>query len=118
MGAQLGLGSADGKLMLYNGGYGEDHTTFDCYDIAAGRLLWTYPNNFTGVHGSHRACAPEVGMIRGAFDICGAATLPEPIGNIWVVPTNKGEWHLLTEKGYEMLPTMDLVVKKAVEVTK
>jgi hypothetical protein len=26
--------------------------------------------------------------------------LPEPIGNIWVVPTNKGEWHALTEKGF------------------
>ncbi len=100
MGAQHGHGSADGKFMLWNGGYGEDHATFDCYDMATGKALWTYPNNFTGVHGSHRACAPEVGMIRGAYDICGSATLPAPIGNVWVVPTNKGEWHVLTEKGF------------------
>jgi len=100
MGAQMGLGSPDGKYMLYNGGYGEDHSTLDCYDIAGGRLLWTYPDNFTGVHGSHRAIPAEVGMIRGAYDIVGAAQLPAPVGDIWVVPTNKGEWHVLTEKGF------------------
>jgi len=100
MGAQMGLGSADGRLMLYNGAYGEDHSTFDCYDIASGRLMWTYPNNFTGVHGSHRAIPAEVGMIRGAYDITGTARLPAPVGCVWVVPTNKGEWHVLTEKGF------------------
>ncbi len=100
MGAQHGHGSADGKFMLWNGGYGEDHTTVDCYDIASGKKMWTYPSNFTGVHGSHRAVAPEVGMIRGAYDITGSATLSAPVGNIWVIPTNKGEWHVLTEKGF------------------
>ncbi|OPZ26045.1 MAG: putative major pilin subunit [Lentisphaerae bacterium ADurb.BinA184] len=84
----------------WNGGYGADHSTVECYEIASGRLMWTYPSNYTGVHGSHRACPPEVGMIRGAYDICGSATLPPPIGTIWVIPTNKGEWHALTEKGY------------------
>lgn len=100
MGAQRGCGSADGRFMLYNGAYGEDHSTVDCYDIEAGRLAWTYPSNFTGVHGSHRACGPETGMIRGAYDIAGAAKLPPPVGNIWVIPTNKGEWHILTERGF------------------
>jgi len=100
MGAQMGLGAADGRFMLYNGAYGEDHSTFDCYDVASGKRMWTYPNNFTGVHGSHRAIPAEVGMIRGAYDLVGAARLPAPIGDIWVVPTNKGEWHVLTEKGF------------------
>ena len=100
MGAQLGHGSADGRFMLYNAAYGEDHSTLDCYEIDSGRLLWTYPSNFTGVHGSHRACGPIVGMLRGAYDITGSAKLPAPIGNLWVVPTNKGEWHVLTEKGF------------------
>src|SRR5207244_4019577 len=54
----------------------------------------------TGVHGSHRACSAEVGMMRGAYDITGTAKLPDPIGNIWVIPTNKGEWHALTDKGF------------------
>ena len=100
MGAQRGHGSADGRYMLWNGGYGLDHATVDCYDIATGKLAWKYPSNFTGVHGSHRACGPETGMIRGAYDICGVAKLPDPIGNIWIIPTNKGEWHVLTEKGF------------------
>ncbi|HUS59116.1 MAG TPA: hypothetical protein VM141_10730, partial [Planctomycetota bacterium] len=100
MGAQRGHGSADGRFMLYNGGYGADHSTFDCFNIETGKLMWTYPNNFTGVHGSHRACPPEVGMIRGAYDICGAAKFPTPIGNTWIIPTNKGEWHVLTEEGF------------------
>ncbi len=100
MGAQWNHGSADGRLVLWNGGYGVDHSTFDCFDIASGQLLWTYPNNFTGVHGSHRAPPPEVGMIRGAFDIAGSVKLPDPIGNIWVIGTNKGEWHALTERGF------------------
>ena len=100
MGTQLGLGSADGRLMLYNGAYGEEHSTFDCYEIATGRLRWTYPNNFTGVHGSHRAGPAEAGLIRGAYDVAGCARLPKPVGGIWVIPTNKGEWHVLTERGF------------------
>lgn len=100
MGAQKNAGSADNRFVLWNGSYGDDHSTVDCYELASGKLMWTYPSNFTGVHGSHRACPPEVGMLRGAYDICGAVTLPPPIGNLWVIPTNKGEWHALTEKGY------------------
>ncbi len=100
MGAQHNHGSVDGRFVLWNGLYGEDHTTLECFDVASGQRMWTYPSNFTGVHGSHRAVAPEVGMIRGAYDICGAAKLPAPVGNVWVIPTNKGEWHVLTEKGY------------------
>lgn len=100
MGAERGMGSADGRLMVYNGHYGEDHSTLDCFDIASGLRLWTYPSNFTGVHGSHRAPGPEKGMLRGAYDICGTAKFPAPLGNIWLVPTNKGEWHILSEGGF------------------
>ncbi len=104
MGAQKGHGSADNRLMLYNGEYGLDHSTFDCFDIVAGKKLWSYPNNFTGVHGSHRAPGPVGGLIRGAYDVVGSVRLPEPIGNLWVVPSNKGEWHLLTQRGYYLSP--------------
>ena len=95
-----GLGSADGRLVLKPGDYGEAHTTLTCYDIASGRKLWAYPDNFNGVHGSHAAPAAEVGLIRGSFGPCGAAKLPDPIGNIWVLATNVGEWHILTERGF------------------
>jgi outer membrane protein assembly factor BamB len=95
-----GLGSADGTLVLRGGEYGESHTQFTCGEIAAGRVRWTYPDNFVGVHGSHRAPPPAPGLIRGSFGPCGTAKLPAPIGNVWVMPTNVGEWHILTERGF------------------
>ena len=95
-----GLGSADGRLVLQGGRYGETSTWINCYDIATGKLRWRYPDNFNGVHGSHRACPPRAGMIRGSFGACGAAKLPEPIGNIWMIATNVGEWHILTGEGF------------------
>jgi hypothetical protein len=95
-----GLGSADGRLVLYNGNYNVERSTFRAFDIASGKMLWSYPNNFVGVHGSHNATGPETGMIRGAFGIAGVAKLPAPLGNVWAIPTNVGEWHLLTEDGY------------------
>ncbi len=95
-----GMGSADGRFVLRGGAYGETHTLFTCADIASGQIRWTYPDNFNGVHGSHNACPPTVGMIRGSYGPCGTAQLPKPIGNVWVIPTNVGEWHLLTEDGF------------------
>lgn len=100
MGAQRGCGSPDGKLMLYNGVYGVDHSDLPCYEIETGKLLWTYPNNYVGVHGGHKAPPPQAGMIRGAYDIVGAGALPDPIGDIFVIATDKGEWHILTGQGY------------------
>ena len=95
-----GLGSADGRLVLKGGDYGVDCTWLSCYEIASGRMLWRYPDNFNGVHGSHRACPPKVGMIRGSYGPCGTAKLPAPIGDVWVIPTNVGEWHILTAEGF------------------
>ncbi|NQT86969.1 hypothetical protein HQ560_09405, partial [bacterium] len=95
-----GLGSADGRLVLQGGDYGKDMTWLHCYDIASGKRMWSYPDNFNGVHGSHRAVPPEAGMIRGSFGPCGAAKLPEPIGDAWVIATNVGEWHILTGRGF------------------
>ncbi|MBM4036199.1 MAG: hypothetical protein FJ291_31070 [Planctomycetes bacterium] len=73
---------------------------FECYDTADGRLLWKYPNTFSGVHGSHKAPPPEVGLIRGAFGLVGNALLPRPVGGIWAINGNIGEWHMLTEDGF------------------
>jgi hypothetical protein len=100
MGAGAGMGSADDRLVIYNGAYGTDRGVFNVYDIAAGKKIWSYPDNFVGVHGSHNATPPEIGMIRGAYDITGTAKLPDPIGNIWVIGTNVGEWHILTGDGF------------------
>ena len=38
-----------------------------CYDIASGQRALDYPDTFVGVHGSHNAPPPEVGLIRGSF---------------------------------------------------
>ena len=73
---------------------------FSCYDVATGKLRWSYPNTFHGVHGSHNAPGPQNGLIRGAFGIVGSASLPDPVGDAWVINTNVGEWHMLTRDGF------------------
>jgi outer membrane protein assembly factor BamB len=100
MGFARGLGSTDGKLIVYNGVYGQDHSDFVCHDIEGGKLLWSYPNNYVGVHGGHKAPPPQAGMIRAAYDIVGTGKLPDPIGDIFAIGTDKGEWHLLTGAGF------------------
>ncbi len=95
-----GFVSADSRLVLEGGNNNVVHSAYTCYDIATGQRLWSYPDNFTGVHGSHNAPPPAIGLIRGSFGPCGSATLPAPIGNIWAIPTNVGEWHLLSEAGF------------------
>ncbi|NQT88344.1 hypothetical protein HQ560_16375, partial [bacterium] len=71
-----------------------------CMDTATGKTLWTYPNDWHGVHGSHRAPPPEPGLLRGVFGFIGAAKLPEPVGDVWVMNTNVGEWHAMTSRGF------------------
>ncbi len=95
-----GMASADDSLVLQPGRYGEAHSVLNCFDIGSGELRWSYPDNFVGVHGSHNACPAEVGMIRGSYGPTGSVKLPRPVGNIWVLPTNVGEWHILTEDGF------------------
>ena len=77
-----------------------DETFFKCFDMANGKLIWKYPNTFAGVHGSHKAPPPEVGLIRGAFGLVGNSLLPTPVGGIWAINGNIGEWHVLTEDGF------------------
>ena len=89
--------SPDNRLILSSD---ERDNLYRCYDVETGRLLWSYPNTFHGVHGSHYAPGPEVGLIRGAFGFVGSAKLPAPIGTIWAINTNVGEWHVLSEGGY------------------
>ena len=97
----IGLGSTDGRLLLQGGEESVIHCWDRCFDIATGKQLWTYPDTFVGVGGSHLAPPPEVGLIRGSYyGPCGTAALPKPLGNIWVIATNLGEWHILTEEGF------------------
>ena len=95
-----GIPSADGKLLLAGNGGGAHYDRFTCLALPAGDVRWWYPNTFAGVHGSHLAPPLEVGLIRGCLGVVGTARLPEPVGNIWAISTNVGEWHLLSERGY------------------
>jgi len=73
---------------------------FKCYDLAHdSKLLWSYPNTFFSVHGSHAAPPPVPGLTRGAFGLIGTFKTPET-GTVWTINGNCGEWYLLNEKGY------------------
>jgi len=94
------LSSPDNRLVLSVDHDHPDGGGFRCYDVGTGKRLWTYPNPWAGVHGSHGAPGPARGLIRGAYGIVGNATLPEPAGRVWAINTNVGEWHVLTEDGF------------------
>jgi hypothetical protein len=100
MGVCRSMGTTDGSRVVYNGVYGRPHSDYPCYDIKTGKLLWSYPNNYVGVHGGHRAPPKQTGMIRASYDFIGTGRLPDPIGDIFVIATDKGEWHILTADGY------------------
>ncbi|MFA6293897.1 MAG: hypothetical protein WC637_19065, partial [Victivallales bacterium] len=87
------LPSKDNKYLLTCG------SDFSCYDLAKGKLIWTYPNTFANVHGSHAAPPPVPGLMRGAFGIIGTFKTPET-GTVWAINGNCGEWYLLNEDGY------------------
>jgi len=100
MGAQHSAGSYDDSLVIYNGYYGKNNSDFVCYDINTGKKKWSYPNTYVGVHGGHNAPPKQTGLIRAAYDIVGSGKLPAPIGNFFVIGTDKGEWHILTGEGF------------------
>jgi len=94
-GASAPLPSPDNRLIASC-----EESIFRCYEVATGKLLWTYPSTFSGVHGSHNAPGPVTGLIRGAFGFVGSASLPKPVGAVWAINTNVSEWHLLNQDGY------------------
>jgi len=87
------LPSKDNKYLLTCG------TDFKCFDLEKGKEIWSYPNTFANVHGSHAAPPPIPGLMRGAFGIIGTFKTPET-GTVWAINSNCGEWYLLNEEGY------------------
>ncbi|MCY3017696.1 MAG: hypothetical protein NTW87_01515 [Planctomycetota bacterium] len=95
------LPSADNKRILVNLAV-KDHPAgflWHCFDLQSGKLLWTYPNPYFQVHGSHKAPAPEAGLFRGAYGPVGAVNVPGA-GNFWLINGNLGEWWALSADGY------------------
>jgi hypothetical protein len=64
-----------------------------------GKLLWTYPNNWPGVHGSHTAPMQKNGQLIGPLYTLGAAQVPHNIGEVFCMSGNLGERYLMTADG-------------------
>ncbi len=73
---------------------------FSGIDMRTGQTRWTYPNQWHGVHGSHRAPPPAPGLVRGAFGFVGCVKGSSATGHVWAVNSNVGEWYLLTQSGF------------------
>jgi hypothetical protein len=63
-----------------------------------GRTLWTYPNQWTNVHGSHAAPLPEIGVMQGALFFLGMAPLDDR-SDVFVMNGNHGRFFVLTSDG-------------------
>ncbi len=95
------LPSADNKMILVNL-RAKDHPAgylWHGFELASGKLMWTYPNPFFQVHGSHKAPAPDPGLFRGAYGPIGALSA-KGVGDFWVINGNLGEWYALTSDGF------------------
>jgi hypothetical protein len=64
-----------------------------------GKVMWTYPNRYPGVHGSHAASMPKPGLLIGAMKICGVAKIDDTIGTIALVRGNLGQDYFFTADG-------------------
>jgi hypothetical protein len=63
-----------------------------------GNVVWTYPNRFIGVIGSHSAPDRQDGQLAGTLGFVGQEELPG-IGEVFMLNSNMGEWYLFTADG-------------------
>jgi hypothetical protein len=61
--------------------------------------LWTYPNPFGDVHGSHKAPAPRRGHYVGSLELTHSAPLDNDRGWVFHVTGNMGQHFLFTTDG-------------------
>ena len=64
-----------------------------------GKLLWTYPNKWPGVHGSHKANQAKRGSVIGPLFVMGSTDLEGDQGEVFCLRGNLGESYLLTTDG-------------------
>ncbi|MDQ2732204.1 MAG: hypothetical protein M3Y56_11140, partial [Armatimonadota bacterium] len=65
-----------------------------------GHVLWTYPSNVVGVHGSHNAKAARPGYLIGPNSITGIADMGGTAGEVFDMNGNLGENYLFTHDGF------------------
>ena len=63
-----------------------------------GEHLWSYPNQWSNVHGSHKAPLPETGVIQGTLGILGMAPLDDT-SDVFFLNGNHGRCFLLSSDG-------------------
>ncbi|MBC2603774.1 FlgD immunoglobulin-like domain containing protein [Puniceicoccus vermicola] len=69
------------------------------YGVSAdNEVEWTFPNDWTGVHGSHKAPLPETGVLQGSLSYLGMAPLDEK-GDVTVINGNHGRFFVMTTDG-------------------
>lgn len=93
--------SLDNKTLLshHSGAKGGSREMLECFEMATGKRKWWYPKQWNHVHGGHRAPPPEPGLFRAAYGMVGQFEHPV-VGNVWVISTDKGEWHMISEAGF------------------
>jgi hypothetical protein len=65
---------------------------------ASGRLLWSFPNQWAGVQGSHDAPLPATGVMQGTLWFLGSAPLDNS-GDVTVINGNHGRFFVMTTDG-------------------
>lgn len=63
-----------------------------------GKVAWSYPQQWVGIHDSHNAPSPQPGQLVGALGFIGQEDITG-IGPTFMLSGNKGEWYLFTEDG-------------------
>ena len=63
-----------------------------------GKLLWHFPNQWVGVHGSHKAPLPETGVMQGNLFFLGCAPLDDK-SDVFILNGNHGRFSVMTSDG-------------------
>jgi len=79
---------------------GKEMPTFTGVDTRnGGTPLWSYPNPYPGVHGSHKATMPKPGLLIGPLKVTGVAEVNDQVGKVVHVRGNLGQDFLFTSDG-------------------
>ncbi len=67
-------------------------------DTKTGKVRWSYPNPYPGVHGSHRATMPKPGLLIGPLKILGVVNTTKA-GRVFAMRGNLGQDFFMTTDG-------------------
>ena len=68
-------------------------------DTRTGKVRWTYPNPYPGVHGSHRATMPKPGLLIGPLKNLGVVKVNQKVGRVFAMRGNLGQDFFMTTDG-------------------